>query len=208
MLALLPVRMESGSVGRPRRLAAELLGRQERRRARITASTPVPAIGRGRSSATTSSHRSGSRAASAASTELHLPGRGRRRSGGRVDRTMANQEQGPAASDDCRHPLHHLLDRPGRVDIQGDHKVVLVPLRRPGRKIGVDPVDALGDVRPHGLGRRPGVCQGRRGEVNRGDLPSARSHAAGLASSLARAYGGGDTGLRRASDRGRAGGSR
>ena len=28
---------------------------------------------------------------------------------------------------------------------------------------------------PHRLGRRPGVCQGRRGEVNRGDLPSARS---------------------------------
>ena len=88
---------------------------------------------------------------------------------------MANQEQGPAASDPCRHPLHHLLDRPGYVDIQADHKVVLVPLRRPGREIGLDPVDALGDVRPDGLGRRPGMCQGRRGEVNRGDLPSARS---------------------------------
>jgi hypothetical protein len=46
---------------------------------------------------------------------------------------MANQEQGPAASDPCRHPLHHLLDRPGHVDVQADHKVVLVPLRRPAR---------------------------------------------------------------------------
>ena len=43
--------------------------RHERRRARITASTPVPAIGRGRSSATIGCHWPGSRAASAASTE-------------------------------------------------------------------------------------------------------------------------------------------
>jgi hypothetical protein len=87
---------------------------------------------------------------------------------------MADQEQGPAARDPRRHPLHHLRDRPGDMDVQADHQVVRVPLRRPGRKIGLDPVDALGDVRSHRLDRRPRTCQGRRGEVNRGDPPSAK----------------------------------
>jgi hypothetical protein len=33
-----------------------------------------------------------------------------------VDRAMANQDQGPPTSDPRRHPLHHLLDRPGHAD--------------------------------------------------------------------------------------------
>jgi hypothetical protein len=51
----------------------------------------------------------------------------------------------------------------------------VVWLRGPGREIGPHPLDPLGDVRPDGLSRRAGICQGRRGEVNRGDPPSARS---------------------------------
>ncbi len=55
---------------RARRRAVGLSARRhERRRAQITASTPVPAVARGRSSATMSSQRPGSSAAAAASTE-------------------------------------------------------------------------------------------------------------------------------------------
>jgi hypothetical protein len=45
----------------------------------------------------------------------------------------------------------------------------------PAREIGLDPVDTPGDVPPGGLGRRSGVSQGGRGEINRRDLPSMRS---------------------------------
>src|SRR5438067_1986646 len=48
-------------------------------------------------------------------------------------------------------------------------------LRRPAREIGLDPVHTLGDVPPGGLGRRSGVSQGGRGEIDRRDLPSVRS---------------------------------
>jgi hypothetical protein len=43
--------------------------------------------------------------------DLHRPSRGRRRSSGRVDRAMANQEQGPAASDPMSRPLCWLPPR-------------------------------------------------------------------------------------------------
>jgi hypothetical protein len=46
-------------------------------------------------------------------------------------------------------------------------------LRSPAREIGLDPVDAPGDVCPGGLGRRSGVSQGGRGEIDRCDLPDA-----------------------------------
>jgi hypothetical protein len=59
------------------------------------------------------------------------------------------------------------------VDIQAGDEVVAAG-RDPGRQITLDPGDALGDVRAHGLGRRPGVREGGRGEVDRRYLPSAR----------------------------------
>jgi len=62
---------------------------------------------------------------------------------------MANEEQGPAASDPCRHPLHP-SPRPARhVDIQQTTRSYS-SAGRPGRKIGLDPVDALGE--------RPAPC--------------------------------------------------
>ena len=36
------------------------------------------------------------------------------------------------------------------------------------------PVDPTGDIRPGSLGRRAGMSQGDRGEINRRDLPSVR----------------------------------
>jgi hypothetical protein len=106
--------------------------------------------------------------------DLHLTGRGSCGSGGRVDRAVTDQEQGPAGRDPGRQPLHHLRHRPRHVDVQAGDEVVVARLRGPGREIALDPVDALGDVRPDGLGRRPGMSQGGRGEIDRGDLPSAR----------------------------------
>jgi hypothetical protein len=106
--------------------------------------------------------------------DLHLTGRGSCGSGGRVDRAVTDQEQGPAERDPRRHPFHHLLHRPRHVDVQAGDEVVVARLWGPGREIALDPGDALGDVRPDGLGRRPGMSQGGRGEVDRGDLPSAR----------------------------------
>jgi hypothetical protein len=50
-----------------------------------------------------------------------------------------------------------------------------VPGRRPRKKAIEEKMDAWGWVRSHGLGRRPCISQGRRGEVNRGHVPSARS---------------------------------
>lgn len=106
--------------------------------------------------------------------DLDLAGGGRRCAGGRVDRAMADHEQGPAGTDAGRHPLHHLLDRPGYMDVEADHEVVPVLLRRPGPEVGLDPVDALGDVRAHDLGCRPGMGEGCGGEVDGGDPPAAR----------------------------------
>jgi hypothetical protein len=57
------------------------------------------------------------------------------------------------------------------VDVQAGDEVVVAPLRGPGRQIALDPVDALGDLRR--LGRRPRVREGVRGEVDRGDPPTA-----------------------------------
>ena len=49
-------------------------------------------------------------------------------------------------------------------------------LRRPGREVALDPLD----LRPGGLGRRPGVGEGGRGEVDPGDLPSLRGEPEGV----------------------------
>jgi hypothetical protein len=61
------------------------------------------------------------------------------------------------------------------VGVEASDEVAMARLRGPGREITLDPVDALGDVGPDGLGRRPGMSQGGRGEVDRGDLPAAGS---------------------------------
>ncbi len=59
-------------------------------------------------------------------------------------------------------------------------KIVKASLRRPNREVALDPINALGDVRPEGHGCRPTVGQDRRREVDRGDRPSARSQPEGL----------------------------
>ncbi len=77
------------------------------------------------------------------------PRRSRLRSPGRSGRWPTRNRVPPRAT--RRHPPHHLLDRSRDVDVQADHQGVLVPRRRPGRKIGLDPIDALDDVRSHAL---------------------------------------------------------
>jgi hypothetical protein len=104
--------------------------------------------------------------------DLHLAGRGRCGSGGRVDRAVPDQKEGAARRDSCPHPPDHLLNRSRYMDVQAGHKVVVTRLRGPGLKIGLDQVDAPGDVRPGGLGRRSGVSQGGRGEIDCCDMPS------------------------------------
>lgn len=61
------------------------------------------------------------------------------------------------------------------MDVQRDHEVEVTGLRGPGLEIGLDPVDTAGDIRPGSVGRRAGMSQGGRGEINRRDLPSVRS---------------------------------
>ena len=77
--------------------------------------------------------------------------------------------------DDRRHPWV-LVDRFDEACVRAFPRPrVAARLQGPGRsEVGLDPVDALGDVRPQGLGGRPGGRAGGRGEVDRGDLPSAR----------------------------------
>ncbi|MDT4926291.1 MAG: hypothetical protein QOG01_4004 [Pseudonocardiales bacterium] len=84
--------------------------------------------------------------------DLHLTGRGRRGPGCRVNRTVTNHEQRPARRDTVRHPAHHFCHRSRHMDVQARYDVIVARLWDPGREIALDPVDALGDIRPDGLG--------------------------------------------------------
>jgi hypothetical protein len=106
----------------------------------------------------TAQHRSGSRPRRpAAATDQHRP------AGSGSKRKAASQV-----------PPHHLRHRPRHVNVQADHEIEVTGLRDPGREISLHPVDTAGDIRPGNLGRRAGMSQGDRGEINRGDLPSVR----------------------------------
>lgn len=87
---------------------------------------------------------------------------------------MPDEEQCPTGSDAGRQAPHHLFDRSGDVHVEADNEVMVGWSRRPHRKIGLDPVDAPREVRPHGVGCRAGIGQSRRGEIDRRDLPPAR----------------------------------
>ena len=146
-----------------------------RRRARITASTPVPATARGRSSATSKLPHIGiERSDRGLDRDLHLTCRGRGSSGAGIDRAVSNKEQGPSRSDAVRHPPHHVFHGAGHVDVQANNEIVTPRLHRPRREIALDPVDALCDIGPSGRGHRPPVSQRRCREVHRRDLPAMR----------------------------------
>jgi hypothetical protein len=112
--------------------------------------------------------------------DLHLIGRSRGSAGAGIDRAVSNQEQGTSRSNAVRHPPHHLLHGVRRVDIQADNEIVASWLCRPRRKVRLDPVDALCDIRSGGLGHRPPVRQRRRGEVHSCDPPAMRGEPEGV----------------------------
>ncbi len=60
------------------------------------------------------------------------------------------------------------------MDVQANNEIVMPRLRRPGREIALDPLDALCDIGPGNLGHRPPVSQCRCREVYRRDLPAMR----------------------------------
>jgi uncharacterized protein len=70
--------------------------------------------------------------------------------------------------------LDHVFHGAGHVDVQANDQIVVPRLRRPGREITLDPVDALHDIGPSRLGHRPPVSQCRWREVHRRDLPAMR----------------------------------
>ena len=102
--------------------------------------------------------------------DLNLPGGGRHRTRGRVDGAWPTRNSVPPRA--TQPPSAAPSPRPTQQRVHtGRPQGRTRPRRSPGRKIGLDPVDALGNARPDGIGGRR-MCEGRRGEVDRGHPPS------------------------------------
>lgn len=60
------------------------------------------------------------------------------------------------------------------MDVQGGDEVIAAWFRGPGSEVGLDPVDAPGEIRPGGLGCRSALGESGCREIDRRDLPSLR----------------------------------